>query len=215
VIRFAADENLNADIVRGLLRVDPAIDVVRLQDCGLGGASDSQVLAWAAAEGRVLVTHDRETMVAFARARIEAGLAMPGLIVAGRRSGVGRTIEDLRLIVRASDPGDRAGQICFLPLWLAPPPFPRKEPRPRHCLVGVEAPGTDRRRRDEDDDEALGPDPGGGRGDGDDGGYRCDNACPLAKEANGLRSTGREALTAAPSLRAALAAAVERNLGRI
>ena len=46
-------------------------------------------------------------------------------------------------------------------------------------------------------------------------GYRCDNACPLAKEANELRSMGREALTAAPSLRAAMAATVERNLARI
>lgn len=46
-------------------------------------------------------------------------------------------------------------------------------------------------------------------------GYKCDNACPLAQQANGLRSSGREALTAAPSLRAAVAATVERNLSRI
>jgi hypothetical protein len=47
------------------------------------------------------------------------------------------------------------------------------------------------------------------------GGFQCDNVCPLAKEANEHRSAGREALTTAPALRAALAATVERNLARI
>jgi len=46
-------------------------------------------------------------------------------------------------------------------------------------------------------------------------GYKCDNACPLAQQANRLRASGREALTTAPSLRAVLSATVERNLSRI
>lgn len=32
MLRFAADENLNNDIVRGLLRRAPALDIVRIQD---------------------------------------------------------------------------------------------------------------------------------------------------------------------------------------
>jgi hypothetical protein len=46
-------------------------------------------------------------------------------------------------------------------------------------------------------------------------GFSCDHVCPLAREANNHRSAGAESVTKAPSLRAALAASVERNLRRI
>lgn len=40
MLRFAADENFNADIVRGLRRRLPELDIVRVQDVGLSGADD-------------------------------------------------------------------------------------------------------------------------------------------------------------------------------
>lgn len=59
MIRLCADENFNNKILRGLLRQNPLLDLVRIQDfSGLQGADDSIVLAWAAREGRVLLTHD-------------------------------------------------------------------------------------------------------------------------------------------------------------
>ena len=58
MLRLAADENFNHDIVRGLLRREPGLDIVRIQDVGLSGADDPTVLEWAAQEGRVLLTHD-------------------------------------------------------------------------------------------------------------------------------------------------------------
>lgn len=58
MLRFLSDENLNNDIVRGLLRRKPEIDLVRVQDVGLSGADDPTVLAWAAQDGRVLLTQD-------------------------------------------------------------------------------------------------------------------------------------------------------------
>ena len=64
--RLLADENLNNDIVRGLLRRKPDLDIVRVQDVGLSGADDSTVLAWAAQQGRVLLTHDVTTITRFA-----------------------------------------------------------------------------------------------------------------------------------------------------
>ncbi len=50
---------------------------------------------------------------------------------------------------------------------------------------------------------------------GDSGSYSCDNHCPLAKQANTLRADGAEAAQASAVVRAELAAAVERNIGRI
>jgi hypothetical protein len=40
MLRFAADENLNGDIVRGLFRRQPDLDLIRVQDVGLSGADD-------------------------------------------------------------------------------------------------------------------------------------------------------------------------------
>jgi hypothetical protein len=46
-------------------------------------------------------------------------------------------------------------------------------------------------------------------------GFSCDHVCPLAREANEHRSAGAEATAKAPSVRAAIAVTVERNLRRI
>lgn len=35
MLRLAADENFNNDIIRGLLRHKPDLDIVRIQDVGL------------------------------------------------------------------------------------------------------------------------------------------------------------------------------------
>ena len=58
MIRFAADEDFNADIVRALRRRLPELDIIRVQDVGLSGGDDPTVLAWAASDARVLLTHD-------------------------------------------------------------------------------------------------------------------------------------------------------------
>jgi hypothetical protein len=40
MLPLAADENFNNDIVRGVLRRNPRLDIVRVQDVGLSGAKD-------------------------------------------------------------------------------------------------------------------------------------------------------------------------------
>lgn len=71
-MRFAADENFDNDILRGLLRRIPDLDVVRVQDTELYQAPDDRLLEWCAQENRVLLTHDARTMPAFLRARLGA-----------------------------------------------------------------------------------------------------------------------------------------------
>jgi hypothetical protein len=48
MLRLLADENFNCDIVRGLLLRDSPLDIVRVQDLGLTGAPDPEILTWAA-----------------------------------------------------------------------------------------------------------------------------------------------------------------------
>jgi len=116
MIKFLADENLNNQIVRGVLRQNPDIDIVRVQDVGLKGADDPDVLSWAAQEGRIILTHDLATMIAFAYERIQAGLLMPGLFEVKRRVPVGLVIEEIILIAECSLDEEWEGQVRFLPL---------------------------------------------------------------------------------------------------
>jgi hypothetical protein len=41
---LVSDENFNNDIVRGLLRRKPDLDIVRVQDIGLRGAEDPAIM---------------------------------------------------------------------------------------------------------------------------------------------------------------------------
>ncbi|MEG3835134.1 MULTISPECIES: DUF5615 family PIN-like protein [unclassified Microcoleus] len=116
MLRLLADENFNNQIVRGILRRNPDVDIVRVQDMGLIEADDPTVLEWAAQQGRVVLTHDVATMTNFAYERMQAGLAMPGLFEVSRRVSVGLAIEEILLIAECSLEGEWEGQVRFLPL---------------------------------------------------------------------------------------------------
>ncbi|MDK3157340.1 DUF5615 family PIN-like protein [Kamptonema cortianum] len=77
MIRFLLDENFNGKIVRGLRARQPDVDMIRVQNTELSDADDPTVLEWAAKEGRILLTHDLDTMT---RQRMDC----PGA-AAGRR----------------------------------------------------------------------------------------------------------------------------------
>jgi len=89
----AADENFNGNMVRGLCRRQPALDLVRLQDVGLSGADGPAVLAWAAQERRVLLTHDVSTITQYAYERVREGQPMPGVFEVSRDLPIGRAID--------------------------------------------------------------------------------------------------------------------------
>src|SRR5919201_1724190 len=90
MLLLVADENFNGNIVRGLFRRQPALDLVRLQDVGLSGADDPAVLAWAAQEERVLLTHDVSTITRYAYERVQEGQPMPGVFEVSRDLPIGR-----------------------------------------------------------------------------------------------------------------------------
>jgi hypothetical protein len=116
MLRLAADENFNNDIVRGLWRRKPELDIVRIQDVGLSGADDPTVLKWAAREGRVLLTHDVTTMTRHAYERVRAGQPMPGVFEVSRAVPIGRAIEDILLLAECSLENEWEGQVRYLPL---------------------------------------------------------------------------------------------------
>ena len=116
MLRLAADENFNGAISRGLLRRRPGLDLVRIQEIGLSGIIDPELLAWAANERRVILTHDAKTLRSFAEDRVRAGQRMPGVFEVGEHLSIREAIEDLLLIAECSYEGEWEGQVRFLPL---------------------------------------------------------------------------------------------------
>jgi len=115
MVRLLSDENFNGDIVRGLLRHRPTLDLRRVQDVGLEEADDPTILAWAAEHNRIVLTHDRATMPDFAYARVLAGESMPGVFVVHDRLAVGQAIEELLLIEACSNQAEWANLAVYLP----------------------------------------------------------------------------------------------------
>jgi len=116
MLRYAADENFNNDIVWGLLRRNPKLDILRIQDAGLAGADDPTVLAWAADTERILLTHDVKTITRYAYERVDRGESMPGVVEVSRLIPIGSAIDDLLLLAEASIQDEWQGQILYLPL---------------------------------------------------------------------------------------------------
>jgi hypothetical protein len=116
MLLFAADENFNNDIVRGLLRRKPNLNIVLVQEEGLFGADDPTILEWAAREGRVLLTHDVSTITRYAYERIRAGKVMPGVFEVSREIPIAVVIEEILLLADYSLEGEWEGQVRYLPL---------------------------------------------------------------------------------------------------
>ncbi len=116
MLRLLADENLSGEVVRSLLHQQPGLDLERVQDVGLAGADDVAVLAWAAANDRIVVTHDHATMPGLAYLRVAEGQTMPGVFVLSDRLVVRQAVQEILLVVDCSDQAEWAGRVVYLPL---------------------------------------------------------------------------------------------------
>lgn len=116
MLRFLADENFKGAITRGLMRREPDLDLVRVQDVGLSGADDPDILAWTTQSGRILLTHDLATIPDFALERIAAGESMCGVFVVPRRLAVRQVIEDVLFLAGETTPEEWTGIVFYLPL---------------------------------------------------------------------------------------------------
>jgi hypothetical protein len=73
-------------------------------------------LAWAASQGRILVTGDLNTMVGFAWARVLAGEPLPGVLALLENIGVSRVIDDILLVALCYASEEIKDQVLFIPL---------------------------------------------------------------------------------------------------
>jgi len=97
MLRFLTDADLNAHITRGLRRRIPDLDVVEVRDIFPERTPDSVVLEYAARQGRIVISHDVNTMTAAAVRRVEAGEPMPGLFIVSQSVPIGQAVNELEL----------------------------------------------------------------------------------------------------------------------
>ncbi len=114
-IRFQADSDLNQLILLAMVRREPAIDFQTAVAAGLTQLRDREVLAIAARERRVLVTHDQKTMPRHFADFITTETST-GLLVIPQHLSVAAAAEDLLLIWSATEADEWINRICFLPL---------------------------------------------------------------------------------------------------
>ncbi len=115
MVRFQADADLNQVIVSALIRRDARVDFRTAADASLDGMDDLAVLALAARDERVLVTHDSKTMPRHFASFVESETS-GGVVVIPQSLAVSRAVEDLLLIATATSPEDWANRICYLPI---------------------------------------------------------------------------------------------------
>ncbi len=113
--RFQADADLNEDIVKGVLRREPRIDFQTATSARLRGLSDLEVLALAAQEDRILVSHDRRTMPQTFAEFIRTETS-PGLFLVSQKADLLLTIEDILLVWIASSSKEWTNRIAAIPL---------------------------------------------------------------------------------------------------
>ena len=114
-IRFQADADLNFDIVKAVRQHEPAIDFASATDSELRGIDDLELLERAAVANRVLVSHDRRTMLSHFRNRLAAGKSSPGLLVVSQDAPIGPVVEAIIALWSVSEPGELCDQAYHLP----------------------------------------------------------------------------------------------------
>ena len=113
-IRFLADADLKHAIVAGTLRHAASLDFRRAEAVPLEGLDDSTVLAVAAEDCRVLVSHDLSSMEHTFREFIQTRQS-PGLIlIPQKRASIGQAVDGLILIWEVLDAAEMQGRVVLV-----------------------------------------------------------------------------------------------------
>ena len=116
MILLATDEDFDNRVLSGLLLRKPELDILRVQDTELSGMKDPVMLEWAAQTGRVLLTHDKNTISKYAYERVRNGQPMPGVIMVKRFVPIGLVIEDVLILLELTSEGEWVNQVKHVPM---------------------------------------------------------------------------------------------------
>jgi hypothetical protein len=111
--RFQADADFNQRIVAATVRREPAIDFRTADEAGLRGLLDPAILAHTAADGRVLVSHDRKTMPRHF-GELLSRASSPGVLIFPQYLPIGVVVEELVLIWAATDASEWTDRLLIV-----------------------------------------------------------------------------------------------------
>jgi len=118
--RLLLDENLRSGALCNAIKQEKVvrgIDIVRAGDAdgSPAGADDPSMLAWASAQGRIVVSLDHDTLPNYFAAHLAQGNASPGLIVLHGVLSVKELVEILVLVCITNTGHDYEDRITWLP----------------------------------------------------------------------------------------------------
>jgi len=111
-IKFQAEADFDARVISSLKRIAPEIDFRSATDAALHRVKAPDVLRLAAESGRVLVSHDRNTMPAHFREFV-ATAQSPGILIVRQSAPISAIVQDLLLIWHTCDPEEFTNRILF------------------------------------------------------------------------------------------------------
>ncbi len=117
--RFIADEDFNRDVVVGLRRAEPTMDILTASEARTLGWSDLDVLAWAAAHDLILLSHDQRTMpdhFYHFLSQLAADAQSPGVMLLPQELAIGPSINAIREVWLLSAHTEWRNLLTRLPL---------------------------------------------------------------------------------------------------
>jgi len=115
MVRFLADADLNYAIVKGCRRQEPPLDFLSASEARLQGVPDPEILAFAAEQNRILVTHDFHTMPRHFGEFLMRRRSSPGVFLVSQHAPIGEVIDELILIWAASNAEEWKNRIVKVP----------------------------------------------------------------------------------------------------
>jgi Domain of unknown function (DUF5615) len=113
-LKFQADADLRDPIVSGVKRREPMIDFKTANEAQLEGVPDPEVLAKAADEGRMLVSHDVNTMPKHFTEFIKTRTS-PGVVLINQGVPYSEAIDGLIHLWITADAEEWENVLSFLP----------------------------------------------------------------------------------------------------
>jgi hypothetical protein len=115
-LRFLADEDLRGTIVRAIRRLEPSIRITTVNEEGISGAKDPQVLDYCWQNRWLLLSHDVNTMKTLAEERVAQGRGLHGLFLIPQDRPIRAVAESVALLWSASEFEEWSDQVIYLPL---------------------------------------------------------------------------------------------------
>ena len=116
MLRVLLDHDVKSAIQRGLKRKLPDLDLITAFEAGIFTKPDPEVLQWAAENGRIVITHDSNTMSKHAFERVHAGLPLHGVFIIKQKAPLALVLDHLTLLISCTTNEEWENIVLFLPL---------------------------------------------------------------------------------------------------